>query len=249
MYKKIKNYGRSAVSLAICFLITVLLLTSCDNGIRGSVRNKRQSEVYSVAYYSVPFASSDDRWDTAEKIETDSFGRELYFYCSGSTNSYIIIQKYDKSYAYYYDDYCYIFSRSPEKPSKSEIKLLKQRNNWNKKLNEDKMIRVPNSFKQSSWSDKGQYESLFKKYANIDESVKLFKDRFSTSEDGQLYIFREYSKVNDEYIFGNAYVVIFDWNDNIKSYMTIEGDITKCQDQIHQFKMQNKWITKRYRLQ
>ena len=78
---------------------------------------------------------------SCEIVERDSAGRILYLYTTKNAisdsveSAYMICQKYDSRYVYFYEDICYAVGDSDEE----NIEALKALNDWDKPLNDDKM--------------------------------------------------------------------------------------------------------------
>ena len=257
------NGARKIFKFLLLTVCVTIAFYGCDFGSSGSIINQYQTDIYSIAFYTIPFATCSN-FDIAETVGTDEYGRTLisytsyatmfglddYSYKNGEINTYVICQKTDKKYIYYYDDYCYIFTKQRGEADDEELDLLKERNDWGKEYNESKMVKVPNSMHQSDdfMREDIMYpigKTLGKKY---EYSVNCTTDRFCTSKNGQLYIFREFDiNEDDEINFGDSYLFYLDWEFNVIDYELIEEPIYACQDQIHQFKIKNKITPERYK--
>nr|MBE6545307.1 hypothetical protein [Oscillospiraceae bacterium] len=91
-----------------------------------------------------------------EVIDTDDYGRVLFFYDEGYRNTYgkaiVIMQKYEVDFVYYYQDVCqipYIVTEGSivttsysDMFSQEQIESLKEANDWNKPLDADKCTRT-----------------------------------------------------------------------------------------------------------
>ncbi|MBO5790774.1 MAG: hypothetical protein J6R40_06410, partial [Clostridia bacterium] len=82
-------------------------------------------------------------------MERDAQGRELLefsydnaFMDDAIKTAYVICQKYDDDYVYYYEDFAYMLEFSET----DSIEALKERNNWGKPLDESKMSRRTATF-------------------------------------------------------------------------------------------------------
>ena len=83
-------------------------------------------------------------------IDEDSFGRILFSYYDDSyfygkiSLHYLICQKIDETYVYYYPDYNFIVNEWNQLDvpfSEKEIEDLKNKNDWDKELDEEKFIK------------------------------------------------------------------------------------------------------------
>lgn len=100
-------------------------------------------------------------------VETDDYGRTLFFY-NEYYNAYenpqmdygmafVIMQKSDKGYAYYYQDKCYVpyfdtisdWNSISDKIDSAVLESLKKENDWNKPISEEKLTKVKISKKKS----------------------------------------------------------------------------------------------------
>ncbi len=128
--------------LGMLLCSSIFLLTSCNV----------KSEFYDLAIcgsYAVPGMYCDDLKGNSvscDVIEKDLYGRILFKYetnsiiTSQNEIAYVICQKYDSDYVYFYEDECYLFAKDFEKDSIE----LKEKNDWNKQLDESKMSRREN---------------------------------------------------------------------------------------------------------
>ena len=80
---------------------------------------------------------------SCDVLEVDDYGRVLFEYITFSESNgektgtaYVICQKYSKKDVYYYRGICYSFESDV-----SSLETLKSQNDWNQKLNEEKMTR------------------------------------------------------------------------------------------------------------
>ena len=75
--------------------------------------------------------------------EQDNYGRTMFYYHERgyiSQHNLIIAQKSDDEFVYYYEDYNFI-SKSENEFSSEDIEALKSANDWNKPINENKLIK------------------------------------------------------------------------------------------------------------
>lgn len=140
----------SVVLLVFTLLTAIMLLAGCTpppyEGYQGEF-----PELCSVAWAKIPFLdgykypySGGDPY--ASSLETDSYGRVLFFYSEDTENEkgYIaIMQRTDGTNAYYYPDDCYVpITRSSADEAidlnTSEIASLKESSDWGLPLNEEK---------------------------------------------------------------------------------------------------------------
>ena len=129
------------IILVIMLLVLSLSLSACYNSAPD------EDSIYGLlSAYCVPgmFNDGELRGKVEDKVlERDDYGRVLYQYNAYNNlteqNEYawVIGQKYDDDYVYFYEDICYI----TEDFSDSNVENLKSLNDWGKPLNESKMSR------------------------------------------------------------------------------------------------------------
>ena len=119
-------------------LLALLILPSCGHS------DSRSLKV--AGSFSVPGMYCSDlkgMESSVEVLETDSEGRTLFYYTTDNVitgnreTAIVICQKYNSRYVYFYENRCYIVSGYEN----SDIEALKQENDWDMPLNEDKMSR------------------------------------------------------------------------------------------------------------
>lgn len=135
-------------------VISVILLLSMPFVLTGCYRygddyQGEYPDLYSVAIHSIAgtsgFYFSEVKADSRiNLLENDSNGRTLFSYYENtiiSTYSLVISQKTENGYVYFYPDYNFI-SSSADVFSEEQIEQLKEKNDWNKEMNEDKCAKV-----------------------------------------------------------------------------------------------------------
>ena len=138
----------------LIILLLIMILYSCNyHGFGGE-----RTDLYAVAVNNVfginGYESNGEAiYDpTIEVIETDEYGRTLFLYDEfyygdiGFERAFVIMQKAENGYAYYYQDDCYApcfeteqdFEKLMDQVDPSIIEELKERNDWNREINESK---------------------------------------------------------------------------------------------------------------
>lgn len=122
-------------------LLIIVLLTSL---LTGSCADKYSNEVVAMVtqmYHAIPKAQADLRGLRFEMMETDKYGRTLWSFDNTYIDGFLIVQKYDREYVYYYDNVSFQLGRDENKERKSEYFLsLKEANDWDKVIDVNKMI-------------------------------------------------------------------------------------------------------------
>ena len=146
------------VAIALIVLLAILLLRACSyTGYGGE-----HTDLYAVAVNNVfglwgHCSNGEALYDPViEIIETDEYGRVLFFYDEYYDDSidptidygmaFVIMQKSEDGYVYYYQDACYApyfdtqddFSTVMERVDPALIEDLKARNDWNEEIDETK---------------------------------------------------------------------------------------------------------------
>jgi len=141
-----------ALALAV---VTCLALSGCRFKYKGD-----HPDLYTVAVYNVfgacGYLSNGEAAypPVIEVIETDSYGRVLFYYNESYNRPYgvaiVIMQRAEGGCVYYYTDIChtpYLGGADPYETeygdlfTKAQVDALKQANDWNMPLNLDKCAR------------------------------------------------------------------------------------------------------------
>lgn len=135
-----KRFTATFLALFLCF--SAFLLTSCTE----------KAEFYDLAVcgsYAVPGMFCNELKGgtvSCDVVEKDAYGRLLFAYTTYSnlTNreetAYVVCQKYDADYVYFYEDIGYLFAADYA----HDAAHLKSRNDWDMPLDETKMSRRKN---------------------------------------------------------------------------------------------------------
>jgi len=95
--------------------------------------------------YSIPGAKTGKQYTTRfDFLDTDDYGRKLFAFSNPEgvgIAGVFITQKYDNKYVYYYDNVSYFCTDRILEYSPEQLDALKQANDWNKPLNEEKIIK------------------------------------------------------------------------------------------------------------
>jgi len=128
-----------SVLLIIC---CIAIFSSCGNADRGLELELCGS--YAVhGMFCGELRGTESR---AVQMEKDRYGRELFAYTAPNLftdeilPAYVICQKIDSRYVYYYEDICYYIGDSEE----NALNQLKIQNDWDMPLEEDKLSKRNN---------------------------------------------------------------------------------------------------------
>ena len=202
--------------------------------------------------------------DSRVKImEEDAFGRVLFSYyddksdyCGEDIFAYLICQKVDETYVYYYPDYNYILNEwnHVDIPfSEEEIEDLKRKNDWGKEINEEKFIKYEITREKKKPNVKiedKKFQAIFNKVAMnhgriVDESTIYPYTRYLTSDSyGRMIYYAEASLPNN-HIEGIGYIlaIIFnpDGSYDEETCVLELNDFYHEQDRLKEFKELNGW--------
>lgn len=178
-------------STLILVVIMLILLCSCDrfHNYKGD-----DYDLFTVATNSMigtkgaVFMRPDGPTLTVK--ENDSYGRTLFYYwenSSFSTHSILICQKAEGDYVFYYED-CNFISKGENNFTDEEINKLKEANDWNKELDESKMIKKPIIKNKQKINRK--YET-----STIEEALE--RVTYGALDGGYEYGFHEYCYSNE----------------------------------------------------
>lgn len=212
-----------------------------------------------IVEYQIPFAKSGSRWNEIELIDEDSFGRKMYSYKSESycTNVfrdymginyknapvliYIIVQKKDRNFVYCYDDYCYTYVKSFEDDNSDIIENLKEINDWEKSIDEDKFL--PLSIKIGS-NEISKYKVVSVEttaVTTLEETVACeiedyYLDAIFLEDATPIFVLREVTN-REKHEFGKSFVFHISDDRSEATYLELCNDIQNWNEEIHNFKL------------
>jgi len=231
--------------LLILFLLTIMMFTicSCDKILK---YEGEEYDLYTVALNSLigVYGSAFNRSPVLEIKETDEYGRVMFYYEEGSIiNAYniLIAQKSDDEFVYYYEDYNFISSCNNEF-AKENIETLKANNDWNKPIDETKLIRKKIIEQEDISSlDSNIIEEKFTKIMGAEWEFNATINELTTNEEGKKIVLVTavcgYREATDKY-----FALIIDSEGNFDKDEIMEiTDHSNYQEQLKQFKEKNNW--------
>ena len=133
----------------VILIVLSVLLCGCDAGYnRSSAGASGFDQAICVIQNAVPYTGGIDlRLDSISLLETDEYGRSLFFYRMTLSQIGILLIVHDitEQTASYYEDRCYMLCRGAdlsEDFSRADRLLLKEWNDWNQPLRADKLRTV-----------------------------------------------------------------------------------------------------------
>lgn len=143
------NTSNKQIIRVIVSFAVLVLFTGCFT-LEPKPYDKNNMELYTIAAYSIPYA--DEMGTTIQIVDKDDYGRVLFQIRFGtqllyrqtdfSDNylyAYAICQKSDRNRTYYYEDDCLRVYNTSAEFTEYEQEELKELNDWNKPLSNDKM--------------------------------------------------------------------------------------------------------------
>lgn len=240
---------KKIVSL-ILITATLFLFAGCKKTDKREARMTIGSSVPTSCLFDV-------RGACIETLETDDYGRELIIAPLHNSKIYdsfaaavIILQKYD-THVYYYDDVFYFIHKSEAEKysdfkmseiSNDRIKALKKANDWQKPLNESKMVKKENALKPNGHI---LNKLLGTNYATLTEKVskkigideKYINVHSVDNDNKELSLCIAY--VDDGQGAYTAYLVITDKSYNVK--IELLEDYYDYNEQVRNFKISCGW--------
>lgn len=144
------NYVKTAITMEqpmnkstriVLLIIFALCLTSLC-GCRRTPYPIEHVMVVSQTSYAYPSGNAVEHDSRSEILETDEYGRVLFAYYNGfGVYSVGIRQKHDEKYVYYYDNVSFLYTMKYREYTPEQASDLKEANDWNKPLDEEKMIK------------------------------------------------------------------------------------------------------------
>ena len=156
------------------FLPLVFIVIVLSANLFGCSNDSEHLSLPLCGSYAVPAMFCSDlkgSYSSSEKLETDDYGRILFLYTAKhaltqqNECAYVICQKYDNEYVYFYEDICYHLGEATE----VEKQTLKSQNDWNAPIDLSKASKRPNksSFDLYIVSNTGlDYQSILQSCKN-----------------------------------------------------------------------------------
>ena len=232
----------SAKVMLLIFLSMLLcvLLVACE---RPKYKGNEKYITY-ILFRNIPVAETDGK---SEVVEVDSFKRELIKYVTEYKCVYIVCQKHDQDYTYFYEDYNFIITDLVSGDTQ-KINELKETNDWDKPINEDKLssreLHPSGTSSKYNWvkADKLIKDNLISK----EDRLKSEFEPIDYDKNGKiLYFIRIIDRIS--LATTNYYFMILDRYGTYdgENFLTEVADIYNYQDQLHDLKQKNGWSFKK----
>jgi len=141
-------------------------------------------------------------------IEKDEYGRVLFYYVEGLSRDYrLIAQKSDSTYVYYYPNFNFISGSYKTPISEQAILEFKEKNDWNKPLDESKFIKQRIVRKKAKYRfNKDTGEKIFREAIGYNGSATIFQSsRYITSDKYGKKMFRCLGEVPKDSNYNNKW--------------------------------------------
>jgi len=254
--EKMKHLKKIRI-VPLTVIVVLLILTSLTGG---CFHSYPKDEVVMVTqfFYAVPGAiTSDPHAIRSEYIDTDDYGRKLFAFSINTSRGILgvcILQKYDDKYVYYYDNVSYQCTEQFNSCSPEQLEALKEANDWNKAINEEKMVKREFVDRFSLWPDRkssfDQEEAINAFYDTVGEDVKIYTYAryFDFSQTGQEIFFvsrDEKVMVNGkwEFTFVDSYLMILnaDGTYDPENYLIKLDNVNMSNTPLAEIKEKNGW--------
>ena len=261
----------------LVIMLVLLMILSLVGCLHGTAYFGPHLDLQIVAMHSLLGVGETTRWDGFEVLEEDDFGRAMFAFWGGAMTggnnpfasfnilAVLISQRTTESHAYFYDGINFILrqveSDETRRPSSSfagafvmeyftegQLEQLKEENDWNRELDEDKFFRVPISRRA-----KGYYmtdislQMLEGAFAIVSEGFnRNLQSLLTMDRNGNvIFIMRggSFNSRASEWTFYSSFLFMFDRDGNL-----IEGtgvkeltDLWDYREELLEFKKANGW--------
>ena len=237
----------------ILWLVATIVLSGCHQG--GSVGDTKLFEPYRIADANIPLADNlhTSQFDKVAELETDAYGRRYFSYETYSVlygaqvEIHIICQMTKDDEVFYYPDYCYLIREEDAAAFKEdEIACLKEWNDWNRPLEEDKMYSVSYSEHNEYIANEEEIKLSVLAYLGLDDSYGVNRNGLeSLNKKEQLFIVNVFPRDSDGNATGagDIYIILYN-NSQTKSVTMCEkiDDPLSCQERVRAFR--ESWLDK-----
>lgn len=233
--------------MLLLLLTVAVVFAACYQ--KGTVMDTKLYDPYRIADADIPFADDLNlsQFDRVSKVEQDDLGRCYYIYttysCTINENVeiHIISQTAKDGIVYYYPDDCYIIRRVSEPSiSASEIDKLKERNDWKRPLQMEKMQKVTQKQPHKDVANEQEIRTAMLQHLGLRESFGVLANGLEIiGQDQQIffvYVFprNDQGKING---MGQYYLVLYqkDATQPILRCQVCENALN-CQETVKQFR-------------
>jgi len=249
-----KNFHVQKIVLAV--IMALILMTGCrkypsyDTSFMGGYSDLCSMAVNSLIGTKGYMGGEVPMPANIKIIEEDDYGRKLFIYYEGNEYSLLISQKSDEEYVYFYPDYNFIITLNSVSDiglqitdetifAPEEIEKLKEYNDWDKKIDMEKCIKV------EIVDEKGKgpiefevVEPIYYELLGDDSYDAKYRTIFLATDDYGRSIYEFYGTGG----YGMIALIRPDGTyDEAKGVMKLMRDEYNYQDKLKRFKELNDW--------
>jgi len=214
--------------------------------------------VVSQISYAIPGARTGDNYAIHyEFLDADEYGRKLFAFSINTSlgiAAVCVLQKNDRKYVYYYDTVSYLMTEQFNQCTPEQLEALKVANDWNKAMDEEKMIKRELVNKttlgpsRKSDLDRGMVQNIFYRSIDQDKNISTNAQYFDYSQTGQEIFFvsrDEEKKINGKSVWTNIdyYFMILnsDGTYDPQNYLIKLDDLNTSNAPLAEIKEKNGW--------
>lgn len=259
---------RKRESRIVFIIVIIVLLASISTACLGMEPQSYYGphwELFTQAAFSI--AGTDSMGTQIKPLETDEFGRILFEvrFSGGSIDrlyipdieipswlfAYAICQKADNEFVYYYEDDCFSIYGTQDEFTDDEQNALKQRNDWNKPINDEKLtsrkivgrnrdrLRVSADY-DNNWRRDMDAMKVFKLYVTVNENALLGNELLDVDKDGRLLFIMWQEYDNDQAAKG-WFMLMPPAASGANSVVSPINDPIHYWRELKEFKLDNDW--------
>lgn len=231
----------------ILVLVAIILLSGCHQ--KGTVGDTKLYEPFRIADANIPLADNlhTSQFDRVTELETDAYGRRHFSYktypamYAGQVEIHIICQMTKDDKVYYYPDYCYLIRTEDAAAfTEEDITSLKEWNDWDRPLDENKMCTTSYSEYHKDVANEGDIRSAVLAYLELDDSYGVLRNGLeSLNKNEQLFIVNVFPRDSNGKATarGDYYVILYNsrFSQPVKMCERLDNPLS-CQEQIHAFR-------------
>lgn len=223
--------------------VQILLFTACHR--TGTVGDTKAYSGAVLVRAVVPYIQSGHPdFDKVYELERDEYGRAMFSYncfssfCQETLDILVICQTTERYNPRYYEDVCYLIHGEGDMDfSDSEIALLKERNDWDKPLDSEKMRAVSADFMREWNQQCDSVKEAVTAALKLDDAWFVSVDSMEHYEDGTWFILAQVSSFENKHEKGQLYLALYSPEEEqpILNMEPFEWTYD-CQTLMHEFK-------------
>lgn len=228
-------------------LVVIIFLAGCSR--RESVKDTGFYAPYHIADANVPFADNlyTTQFDRVEKIEQDKYGRQYYSYqtysilLNAQIEIHLISQLEENGVAYYYQDVCYLIRKiEGESFSEEDILQLKERNDWNCRLDMQKCSTISTDEWRSDLVYEDTFQEILLEYLGLNSNYNVLCHGLEhLSDNQQLFIAKVFCRdtQTQELTYEKLYILVYENRRKQPIAICEEMELSlECQEMIQTFR-------------